>query len=74
MSPRPPRVVASVPRITLDIGEACAALGVSRDFFDGHIAGELRMIRRGRRKLIPVAELEAWAMREAKRTLPDDYG
>jgi hypothetical protein len=42
---------------------------MSRDSFDRHVAHELRLIRRGRLVLIPVAELERWADREASRTL-----
>ena len=53
--------IAPVPRITVDALEAAAALGVSRAFFLETIAPELRVIRRGRRKLYRVAELERWA-------------
>jgi excisionase family DNA binding protein len=47
--------------------EAAAALGVSRDFFDEHIAPELRIVRRGRRRLVPVRELERWLDLSASR-------
>ncbi|MGA2007401.1 MAG: hypothetical protein ABSH27_07565 [Solirubrobacteraceae bacterium] len=40
--------------------EAAAALGVSIDFFDEHIVPDLRMARVGRRRLVPIAELERW--------------
>jgi excisionase family DNA binding protein len=53
-----------VQRLALSPDEASAALGVSRDYFDEHIALELRIVRRGRRKLIAVAELERWLERE----------
>ena len=56
MSPPP-----SIPRLALSPDEAAQALGVSRDYFDDHIAAELRTVpRRGRRKLIPIKELERW--------------
>jgi excisionase family DNA binding protein len=58
-------------RITLSPAEAAAALGVSRDFFDKHIGPELRIVRRGRLKLIPVKELERWVEREAALTWDD---
>jgi excisionase family DNA binding protein len=45
--------------------EAAEALGVSVDFFDDHIAHELRMVRRGRRRLVPVPELERWVEEHA---------
>jgi excisionase family DNA binding protein len=57
------------PRIALTPDEAAASIGMSRDSFDRHVAHELRLIRRGRLVLIPVAELERWADREASRTL-----
>jgi len=34
-----------------------------------HIAGELRWVRRGSKKLVNVRELEVWLEREAARTL-----
>jgi excisionase family DNA binding protein len=49
--------------------EAAAALGVSRDFFNRHIAHELAMIRRGRRRLVPVRELNRWLRASADLTL-----
>jgi len=61
-----------VPRMTLGPEEAAAALGVSRDFFDETIAPELRLIRRGRRKLVPVRELERWIASEARFALAEE--
>jgi len=58
-----------VPRLALSADEAAAALGVSRDFLDEHIAPELRWVRRGRRKLIALRELERWLAESSKRTL-----
>lgn len=55
----------AIPRLSLSKQEAADALGVSIDFFDEHIAHELRMVRRGRRRLIPVRELERWLDRHA---------
>lgn len=59
----------SVPRLALSPDEAAASLGVSRDFLDEHIAGELRWVRRGRRKFVAVRELERWLDQAAARTL-----
>lgn len=61
--------LAPIPRITLTPDEAAHALGCSRDFFDEHIAPELRVIRKGRRRLYAVRELEHWAEREAALAL-----
>lgn len=48
------------PRLALDVAESCEALGVSWDFWSEHVAPEVRIVRRGRRKLVPVRALEAW--------------
>jgi len=64
-----PAAIAPVPRIALNLDEAAAAIGVSRDFFDEHVAHELRIVRRGRKRLVPAAELERWALEGAARTL-----
>jgi excisionase family DNA binding protein len=61
------------PRLALSPSEAAEAIGVSRDFFDEHVRPELRIVRRGRRVLVPVRELERWLDREASRVL-DDVG
>jgi excisionase family DNA binding protein len=64
----PGAVWGEVPRLALTVSEAAEALGVS-DFLREHIAPELRWVRRGRRNLVSMRELEAWLEREAKRTL-----
>lgn len=56
-----------MPRLALSPDEAAAALSVSRDFFDEHVLRELRHVRRGRRRLIPVIEIERWLERSAAR-------
>ena len=67
-------VPAGVARLALSVQEACEALGCSWDFFSEHVAPELRIIRRGRRKMIAVAELERWLEANAERALPDATG
>jgi hypothetical protein len=54
-----------LPRLAVSPEEAASALGVSRDFFDEHIAPELRIVRRGRRRLVGVGELERWLSESA---------
>jgi len=63
------RTAEIVPRLALSPDEAAASLGVSRDYLDEHIASELRWVRRGRRKLVSLRELERWLERSAARTL-----
>lgn len=69
--PRPRRATRTQakpgPRLALSPDEAAGLLGVSRDYFDEHILPELRIIRRGRRILIPLAELDRWLDRAAAR-------
>jgi excisionase family DNA binding protein len=60
-------IVSPVPRVALSIEEACAALGVSWDTWSEHIAPHVKIVRVGRRKLVPVAELEKWLATEAER-------
>ena len=55
------------PRLALSPEEAARLLGVSRDYFDEHVIGELRIVRRGRRILIALSEIERWLERAAAR-------
>jgi excisionase family DNA binding protein len=55
------------PRLALSPDEAAGVLGVSRDYLDEHVICELRIVRRGRRILIALAELERWLDRSAVR-------
>lgn len=64
------KLPASIPRIALTPPEAAAAIGVGPDFFDQNVAPELRMVRRGRKRLVPVVELERWMAENAERVLP----
>jgi hypothetical protein len=65
--------VVEAPRLRLALSpvEAASAIGCSRDYFDEHIAPELRWVRRGRLKFVAVSELERWLAREASLTLEE---
>jgi hypothetical protein len=69
---RPPALSTrpATPALALSTEQAAAALSVSWDVFHEQIEPELRIIRLGRRKLIPVAELERWISDHAERVLP----
>jgi excisionase family DNA binding protein len=54
-------------RLAYSKAEAAQALGVSVDFLEDHVLPELRVARVGRRRLIPIAELERWLERHAER-------
>jgi hypothetical protein len=64
-SATPPR------RLALTRAEAAEALGVSVDFLDEHVLPELRVVRRGRRRLIAVKELQRWLDENAARALDE---
>ena len=55
--------------LALGVTEAAASIGVSRDTFERHVLGELRVVRVGRRIVIPVRELERYLERTASRPL-----
>jgi hypothetical protein len=56
-----------VPRIALRPDEAAVSIGLSRSAFYSDVLPELRTVMVGRSRLIPVAELERWLDREARR-------
>ena len=57
------------PRTALSVEEACASLGVSWDTWHEHIADEVRIVRLGRRKLVPVTEVQRWLDESGERVL-----
>jgi len=68
-APASRRPTPSRARLALSKVEAAEALGVSVDFLEQHVLPELRVVRRGRRRLIPVGELERWLDRNAARAV-----
>ncbi len=66
------KLQASIPRFALTPAEAAASIGVGPDFFDENVAPELRLIRRGRKRLVPVIELERWVVETAARPVVQD--
>jgi excisionase family DNA binding protein len=68
-SPAPATLAArkrSAPALALSVEQACEALGVSWDTWRAHIEPDVPLVRLGRRKLIPVSELQAWLDRHAE--------
>lgn len=61
--------LAPVPRVALTREEAAHSLGMSLDSFERHVQPEVKIIRRGKLRVIPVAELERWAERSAESAL-----
>jgi hypothetical protein len=66
------KLAAPIPRVALTPAEAAAALGVGPDFFNEEIRPDLQLIRRGRKVLVPVAELERWVSENVERTLAEE--
>lgn len=60
-------IVSPVPRLALTRAEAAASLGIGLTKFDSWVAPDLRMIRDGKTRLVPVAELERWVVEHAER-------
>ena len=54
-------------RLALRPEEIAEALGVGRSFVYEHVLPELRVVRRGRVRLVPVSELADWLERSAAR-------
>lgn len=48
------------PRLGLTIAEAAQAIGVSESSFKRHVQPELKVVRRGSIRIIPVHEIERW--------------
>lgn len=56
-------------KLAVPISEAADLLGCSPDHFKRHVLPELRIVRSGRLRLVPVVELERWIDRRSARAL-----
>lgn len=56
---------APVPRIALTRAEAAASIGLSLTAFEQHVQPNLRLVRLGRVRLVPVEELQRWVRESA---------
>jgi hypothetical protein len=59
--------VAPIPRLALTREEAAQAVGMSLDSFERHVEPTVRLVRLGRMRLMPIAELERWLDEHAER-------
>ena len=69
ISPPPDRRRPSNQRLAITRAEAARALGVSINSFERHVQPEVRIVRRGKLRLIPVSEIERWLEENAEWTL-----
>jgi hypothetical protein len=60
-----------VPRIALTRREAAESIGVGLTTFKQQVQPQLRMVRRGKVRLIPVTELERWLEENAEAVVDD---
>lgn len=65
----PSRTRAGQLRLAVTRAEAAAALGMSLDSFERYVQPELRVVRRGKLRLVPVTEIERWLEENAARVL-----
>jgi hypothetical protein len=62
-------LTAPVPRLALSRAEAAAALGISLDSFERYVQPDLRVVRRGKLRIVHVEELERWLRDNGERVL-----
>ena len=55
----------SPPRLGLTIEEAAEAVGMSESSFKRHVQPDLRIVRRGSLRIIPLPEIERWLAENA---------
>jgi hypothetical protein len=60
------RVLAAIPRLALTPAEAAAALGMGLTSFKKYVQPHVRIVRRGKLRVIPIGELERWAEENAE--------
>ena len=73
--PTPPpkrRFRRYAPRLALTKAEAAEALGMSINSFERHVQPELRLVRRGKLRVIPISEIERWLDSNAAMTFGED--
>jgi hypothetical protein len=54
------KLAATISPLALSPPRAAAAIDVGPDFFAEHVAPELRVVRRGAKRLYPIVELQRW--------------
>jgi hypothetical protein len=66
------RATYELPVLAMSIEEARAAIGISWDLWNEYVAPEVKIVRLGRKKLVPVAELQRFLAEHAERAFDDD--
>lgn len=60
---------SNVPVLALNVEQACEALGVSWKVWREHVEPEIKLLRLGRCKRVPVVELERFIAEHAENVL-----
>jgi len=60
---------APIPRLGLTRDEAAVSIGMSLDSFERYVQPTIRLVRRGRLRIVPVRELDRWLEDNAQCTL-----
>jgi len=68
------KLATPLPRIALSPAEAAAALGIGPDLFAQRVQPYVRLVRVGRRKLVPLSELHRWLNENADAPMVDEVG
>lgn len=61
----------SVPRLAFTRAEAAESIGMSLDSFERHVQPGLKLVRRGKIRLVPVVELQRWLEANSEHVLRD---
>lgn len=64
-----PPIVFALPRFALTREEAARSLGMSVDSFERHVQPEVKLVRRGKLRLVPVTEIARWCEENAAPVL-----
>jgi hypothetical protein len=68
------KLATPLPRVALSPPEAAAALGIGPDLFAERVQPHVRLVRVGRRKLVPLAELHRWLDEAADPPMAEQVG
>jgi hypothetical protein len=68
------KLAAPIPRYALTPAEAAASIGVGPDFFDANVRPHLRLIREGRKVLVPTDEIQRWVAENTARSVAEEIG
>lgn len=60
--------------LALNRAQAATALGMSVDSFERNVQPEIRIVRRGRLRIVPVSELERWLAENGEAPLAHELG